>query len=271
LGVPLAWPQHPGGMKKRWLACLALVAALGLALPARAGTTEVGVGVILVSGTHTEQTGAKATAGLVPAPLLTLDHRGAHWGFFLEAIPPLGPVQISNNVLGLKSTQLSYLAGSVRFEVSPQTRVGIGEMMYNQQSVYQYGGIPVGVLTSTVDTDRSRIVGAKFELLQSLRTTKKSLLTANVTLAPSLRGALGEQSTYTYEGEGSLSSPWFAVSEAGSQVSGMLENAVRENARLTLHYGVRYINLSMHFSNGALADRNAFVVPFIGVSTAFGR
>lgn len=255
-------------MLKGVLACLTLLAVFSL--PARASQTEVGAGIFVVNGTHTEQSGARATASLVPAPLLHVIHRAGRFEFQFDAIPPEQAL-IGGNALGLRSTTLSYLDGTVRFRIAPSTHVGVGEMIYNQESLYKYqwGTLPVsGIYVTGVDTtDRSRIAGLEFSAKQLLRATKNAAFHFAVAYCPSLRGALGTSSRYFWNDGTQTGGRWFATSEFGSQIDAMVDNGVRIHKRTTLHYGVRYVNMSMHFSDGYLADRNVFLVPFIGLST----
>ena len=262
----------PSAPMKGVILILSLLAACYL--PARASQTELGAGIIVVSGTHTEQTGAQARANDVPAPMLHVLHVAGRFEFQLDAIPP-SRASINGSVLGLNSTSLSYLDGTIRFSVARATLLGIGQMVYNQESLYgrQFGTLPISgtYVTAVNTTDRSRIVGLEFSVKQSLRTTKRSALSAIVAYAPSLRGVLGASSLYTWNDGTHTGGHWFATSEFGSQIDVLVDNSVRVASRAKLHYGLRYLNMSMHFSDGYLADRNAFFVPFVGWSTTLGR
>lgn len=254
------------------LACLALLTAL--TLPCRASETEVGAGILVVNGTHTEQKGDRADANLIPAPLLDVRHRFGRFVFEATVIPP-ERAPIGANSLGLASTQLSYLDLALRFAVSRQTRIGLGEMLYNQESLYsyRYGLLPIpgAYVTGIRETDRSRIVGAELSVQQLLRASLKSTLTGSVAIAPRLYGSLGVSSKFDWSDGTTTGGKWFATPEFGSQIDVIVQNEVRANKRTTFHYGLRYLNMSMHFANGGLADRNAFLVPFFGWSTRLGR
>ena len=262
-------------MIERLLSCFAILIGL-LSAVAWADPVEVGGSLLLVSGAHVEQTGAKASATLIPAPLLVVRQRWNHVEIELESIPPLGPQRIGANGLGLRSTALSYFDGTLRHDVSPGTQLGVGEIVYNQQSIYQSttGPFPLnggGTFSSTTtNTDRSRIVGAMFGAEHVFARGVRSRFIASVAFSPSLHGVLGGQEHYV-SNDANYTGPWSAVSETGSQIAAIAQADVHANRRVTVHYGVRYLNMVMRFTGGQLADRNGFIVPFAGLTTALGR
>src|SRR5215469_2964633 len=274
--VACAWASHRAGIMKGVLACLALLAIFSL--PAGASETEVGGGIIVVNGAHTEQGNARATASLVPAPLLSITHRTGRLEFSLETIPPERAQVSSSRYLALRSTQLSYLNVAARYRVTQQWSVGIGEMIYNQESLYEHDNAPpvlplppnAAYLTSFGETDRSRIVGLDFSVVNVMHPSSKTTISTRISLDPSLHGNLGVlrfDNLTTGSRNFTSSSSWLSVPETGSQFDVLVDAAVRVHKRATFHYGVRYLNMSMHFADGYLDDRNAFFVPFFGWST----
>lgn len=102
------------------LVCAASFSMFGVA---QAGQTQVGVALVVVSGSHVEAGGT--TRGSISVPLLFVDHRTKRWELRAEGMGGLGPQQVSNSTYGLNSVSLSYASASARFAVTPYTAVGI--------------------------------------------------------------------------------------------------------------------------------------------------
>lgn len=265
-----------GGGVKRTLAFLCAVLS---PIAASAGTTEVGGAVIFVHGSHTEQAQplpqySQAVANLVPAPFLLLEHRAGRVTLHLESIPPLGTVPVANNALGLSGVQLSYLGGYLGYALSPRTRIFVGETIFNQQTGYAhtYGSQNVSgiYVTGSHETDRSRVAGAQYGVIETLASSARSSLVATFGVNPHLSANLAQQATYSWNDGSATQTRWFVTPEAGSQIDASLVRRVFKG-RTTFAYGLRYINMTMRFADGTLADRNAFAVPFVGISTTLRR
>lgn len=232
------------------LVCVASLCMIGAA---QADQTQIGAAAIIVSGTHTEP-GSNVVRGSAPAPVLFVDHRSKRWELYAEGVGGIGPQRVNGtNGVGLQSVLLSNFGASVRYALTSNTAVGVGETLYNQRSIYQEPGFSV--------SDSSRLAGAQYAVIQSLRRSPGGELSLSIAYNPHLSANLFQ--SYS-NAPVTLISP-----ESGTQIDAKIETR-RHLRRTTLYYGVRYINLSMHFVNGELADRNAFVMPFIGVSTALG-
>ena len=250
------------------LAILALMFAI-VPLRAPASPAQLGLDVVFVNGTHHESHGDVRASG-VPAPMLRLTKDSGRFEFFVEGIPPMGGIPVSGTSLGVNSVQLTYLDMAARYRVLPATLVGIGETIYNQQTGYTSVFHGFNFTDTTIETDRSRVVGLELGVLQTLRQTPRSIAELSVAANPYMQGTLGMKFDEMSSDGGSFHGPWVDVPESGSQIQAMLVNSVAER-RTVFRYGVRYLNLTMHFTDGTLADHNAFFIPFFGGTFAIGK
>ena len=226
-----------------------------------AAQTLVGGTVIVVSGSHTEQ-GGTATASSIPAPIFFGTHRFGRFELEAEGIPPLGEFKVGNSPTGLKTIALSYFAPSIRYHVTSRTWVGLGETIYNQQSMYQN--------TAYTELDRSRVVGLQYQVGVIVHQTLRSSLELQLAVNPHMSANLGQQVTDFFGNGTVFVYPWTSVPESGSQFDALVMNTVHYR-RLELVYGLRVINLTMHFADGSLADQNRFTMPFIGFAAPIGK
>ena len=254
---------------KTLLRCSALfffvsVSAFAFAAPARAATTRVEVRALLVNGIHTE-TGSTSTVAAQVVPMLEITTSEKRWAFSAEATSSLGSraiVATSGFNPGPTSVRLSNLNAVVRYRLNSATSLGIGETIYNQASIYDQN-IPFGEPYA----EASRVVGARFEIRREFYATAHSRWNADLAVNPHLSASLVEyEPSNDADGDEGIIR---ATPEAGSQVDVSIENRV-SNKRYSLTYGLRYINLSMYFPYHELADRNAFVIPFVGIARSFG-
>lgn len=251
-----------------------MLAALFCApLCAAASPTEFGAGVIVVTGDHHESNGDSHADG-VPAPLLHVSHDFGRLQFSAEGIPPIGRVPITGTAIGISGVELTYIGASLRYRLTPRTSAGIGETIYNQQTTYTQEVAAPGTgdheVTSVLNTNRSRVVGVQYQVVQTLRATPRSNAEFLFAVNPHMTGNVGIHYDYTFSDGNHGSSPWIASPESGSQVDSILSNSIFER-HVVLRYGVRYIHLSMHFPDGSLADQNSFLIPFAGLSLSIGR
>ncbi|HUY11323.1 MAG TPA: hypothetical protein VMV73_03580 [Candidatus Dormibacteraeota bacterium] len=254
-------------MKKLLFAFVPAFAVLASLQAASASTTQVGLSTILVTGQHRE---SSATATLsAPAPVLWISHRSGRFTLFAEATASLGSDTVLGNKLGLTSVQLSYMNALVRYHLTPNTSVGLGESVYNQQSDYTRGTYR-GASFGEIDT--SRVVGVRYQVRELIYRTAHSKIVARFAFNPHLWAHLDIRNTDGDGdgGDGRFGEGGFMLPEHGSQIDAALESSTR-NRRFTFTYGVRYVNLVMLFPYGELADQNSFVIPFVGLSTAVGR
>jgi len=268
-------------MKRLFFIATALFCAVGFAVfparDARAGATRVSAGVVVVDGTHREAGGVTMT-GAAPAPALSISHRIGRFSLFGEGVSTLGPLGISGGSSSLQSVELSYLNFVLRYHLSRSMTVGVGETIYNQLSDYRFnfGTIsppPTFVyVLGSISRERTRTVGTRFELRDEFHRSKRTHLEALLAVNPRLTARWTNSGDLLYSNGTSAAVPTtFIIPESGSQIDASIENSVRER-RYTLVYGLRYTNLTLFFTRySTLADRNAFVIPFVGISRTFGH
>ena len=239
-----------------------------------AAETQAGLDLVVISGTHTE-TFASAT-GSAPAPLVQVSERIGRFEIAGEGVPPLGNIAVAANALGLNNVNLSYFGSAVRYRVTDTTTIGIGETLYNQQSTYVTNfqssfGNPHPV--SQTEIDSSRVAGVQYSIRQVLRQTGRSSLSVRIGVNPHLSANLHHEFHVNLRDGRSIPEPYlsYTAPEEGSQIDAVLTNAVYVRRTLRLEYGIRYLNMTMLFADKSLADRNAFLIPFVGLSAAVGN
>jgi hypothetical protein len=253
---------------------LVLAVALSMSGAARADT-EIGFTGALFFGSHIEAGASTAIAGL-PAPLLFVKQRTRRVEIYAEGLSTLGQIVFRNPVpASPQSTTLSYLRASLRYyTANGRYYAGIGVVDINQRTLY----VPTtttlsGYVGTGTETDASHLAGARYEVGASLpfRSTRVAVNFSAVpnlqaTLTQSLIGAavpiLSPGVPFTFDA--STISP-----EHGSEVdmSVTVEHRFRHSV---LGYGLRNINYSAKFSNGNLADRNVFLIPFVSLAWRLG-
>ena len=198
----------------------------------------------------------------IPAPIFFGTHRFGRFELEAEGIPPLGDFKVGNSSLGLTAIALAYFAPSMRYDLTSKTWLGLGETIYNQQSKYQNAW--------STEIDRSRVVGLQYQVGVTVHQTMRSHLEVQLALNPHMSANLGQQATDFFGNGTSHIRPWTSVPESGSQFDALVMNTVHYR-RLELVYGLRVINLTMHFADGSLADQNRFTMPFIGIAAPVGK
>ena len=251
---------------KTLLGCSALfLVAFALARPAAAATTRIELRALIVSGSHVES-GATSTVSSAPAPMLRVTTSEKRWSLFAEFASSLGRTPIISSGgfnSGPNSIKLSYLNTALRYRVNAMTSIGIGETVFNQESIYPPNGF-----FGEPNAQASRVVGMRYEIRSVIYSTLHSRWHAELALNPHLTANLVEyEATNDADGDEGVR---FSTPELGSQVDASLSNRVR-NRRYSLTYGIRYVNLSMLFPYHQLADRDALVIPFIGIARSFGH
>ncbi len=251
---------------KTLLRCSALfLVVFALARPAGAATTRIEVRALLVSGTHVEN-GSTSTVSLAPAPMLRVTTSEKRWALFAEFASslghrPIGSAGMFNN--SPTNIQASVFNAALRYRINAMTSIGIGETIVNQDSNYPPNG-----LFSEPFAQASRVVGMRYEIRSEIYSTVHSRWHVDLAVNPHLSANLVQYEP-TNDADGDEGVRFFAP-EVGSQVDASLSNRVR-NRRYSLTYGIRYVNLSMFFPYHRLADRDAVVIPFIGIARSFGH
>ena len=267
-GLPraVAKPPRMAGFRRFGILASALLVFSGLAaIRAIADSTTAGVSIVLVHGQHTEQGGA-ADAPLIPAPVLSVSQRMRRFEFFAEGIPPLRSYPVGTNTLGIQAISLSFAQATARYWNRYGTLgAGVGDTLYNQQTTYLGWASPT---FSNGQYDASRVAGARYELLGNLPLAGGRAVEASLAVNPSLHGRAGWTNYETVSGA-TTTYALPSASERGSQIEAILQ-LCRQTGRLRWRYGVRYLNYVAHFDDGSLADRNVFLMPFIGIDRFLG-
>ncbi len=214
---------------------------------ATAGETEVGLSLGPLVGVHDEP-GAVSHVPPIPLPIVDASYRSGPAGIAVEGFPFALPIQETNAVQQL-DTHLAFFDAMARGYVANLAWFGIGELAYNQRTLYA----PEGYI------DASRVAGVRFEMGADALGDRS--LHASVAVAPNLNGTL------TQIGPGGRQ---IGASERGSQTEFRIWRD-RAFARGRFSYGVRYVNYVARFNDGALADRNTGVIPFVRYAVRFGR
>lgn len=238
---------------------LALLCAFAFPPAARADGITAGIALIGTNGTHQEP-GNSVDAPFIPAPVFTLDGRRGQLELSLEGLPPIGPIRVANNGLGIKGIRLGYGDASLRvWDPSRHVAFGIGESVYVQRSTY--------ALNSTVTYyDASRVAGTRYEIAGQQRLGQRMRFMTSAAVNPHLHALL----TRTFDGSGSAGMFTPPAPETGSQVD-LGARIERTNGNGTVAFGVRYVNYSARFDDGRLADRNVFTMPFVAFGMKIGR
>jgi hypothetical protein len=255
-------------VKKRVWAALAIWLLL---LPgfARADETAIGIAITGTSGTHRETSGA-AQAPLIPAPIVAVSHRWKRWELLGEGLPPLGPIGVANNGLGMHSVALTYAnLGARHWNANGTLAFGLGETLYNQHTnvhVYQ------DAFTSVDDTEYSRVVGVRYEIVARSYRLNGDYVEAMAATDPAMHGRYTYTRQYAFQNGHHFENTTPAVWESASQVEAGLRY-VHRFGQYALSYGVRYLNYTAHFSGTAsgFADANSLVMPFVAVQVSLGH
>jgi len=268
---------------------IALVAlSFLLPYPADADRPSIGITLNAAIGTHVESSGT-AQIPLAPVPIFSLQIPVKRFSIRAEMLPPFGPIAFHDGPLNLHSTKLGYASGAIFYAIpGTGTRFGIGATLINQQTGYGQSstipilafpsGSPAGTLTlDEVQTNRSRVAGARFALVQQVTRSPKGSIDFAIAVSPGMHATIYKDIVYT----NSLSIGSYAhrdrfgisgtAPETASLVDMQIESRHRFN-RLTFTYGLRYINYAAGFDRGGgLADRNRLVLPFAGLEAPVGR
>ncbi len=265
-------------MRTSSIIALAVGAVFLTCVPARAGETTVGVTLDATIGVHTEPRDGTTTLPLLPIPFFSIEHREGRFSIFLEGVPPIGPVAIQQSASAQTvTTRISMFDGALRYAL-PGSRVwvGIGESVINQSTDYRYmfsepsGGYTVTILNDEVQT--SRVVGARFEIGADLWHNAHQRLDVSVAASPHMHAMLVDQdlnsvTTTDPSQRGGFGTVTFEEPETASLVDAQARWSWT-HGRSTLGAGLRYINHVSIFDNvHAVADRNRFLLPFLGWST----
>jgi len=255
-------------MKKRVWAIL-LTAALLAPQAAHADETSFGVQLAGTHGTHRESEGT-VTAPLVPVPIVTASHRfGGCFEAAVEGLPPIGPIRIANNGLGMQDIALTYVDASLRYWNRNGTLgVGIGDTLYNQRTNF------ARMLDAThkgTELDHSRVAGTRYEILGRLPLGTRDEVRGTLGLNPAMHGRY----SYTVHVTNGSRTTGFASPDSWERASQVDANVrfVHYTGNYALSYGVRYLNYTAaytHWPAPSFADANSLFMPYVGVQRFFG-
>jgi hypothetical protein len=245
--------------------CLAS-SAFGLA----GAQTVVGIALTGTHGTHREASGS-ANAPFVPAPIIGVSHRFGQIELRAEGLPPIGPIGVANNGLGMKNVALTYTDATLRYWNARGTfAFGIGETLYNQRTNVLAAQGPYVQIT---DTEMSRVVGTRYELVGRIRLRSRDFVELLAGANPSMHGrySLSEQTAFA-DGTvfGFTSRP---VWETATQVDAGAR-FVHAFGPYAISYGVRYLNYTASYSGrpwAPFADANRFLMPYVSLERTLGH
>ena len=106
---------------------------------ARAGETTVGVTLNPTIGAHSEAPNDRQTLPVIPAPIFSLEYETGRFAFFVEGLPPIGPVAFSGTSLShATGTKISLFDGAARYTLAgSRLWFGLGETVINQATTYR--------------------------------------------------------------------------------------------------------------------------------------
>lgn len=249
-----------------WAAVLAFT-SIGVARADDRAT--IGLTLNATIGIHRESTG-EIHVPLLPLPLANVRVPIKRFDLELEGVPPITIAYDSGISSVNKSTRISYLAGTARYHLTNGWSLGYGGILYNQETVYSQmvavpGPVCPGCLpqqTTQTQFERSRVGGARYELGYSTLLSLRRSVSVLLGVTPNMHATVHEDFSYR---------PPFTEPESASQVDGQVRFAQQARG-LTWVYGIRYINYIAHFdSNGAIADHNNLVMPFVGAFFPLSR
>jgi len=224
-----------------WSAALALAAVLACAQArAVAGETSAGLTLNATVGAHSEGRGAQSLP-VVPVPVFWIEHREGKVALYLEGVPPIGPVALG----GGDATKLSMLDGALRVDVAPRAWLGIGETIFDQQTTY-----------ANRETQSSRVVGARYEAGAIVWQAGSRRVDLQVDDSPTMRGRIVDAFPFGFSSTGG---------ERASLVDAKATWSTTGPHRI-FSAGLRWINYSAVFPNGATADENRLLTPFVGLA-----
>lgn len=230
----------------------------------------IGISLNGTHGVHRESDGT-ATAPLIPAPLVTASERFSRFELKAQGLPPIGPLRVANNGLGMQNVALTYADATLRYWNRRRTfALGIGETLYNQRTSVLLFRDPGGLVGT--EYDMSRVVGVRYEAVERIPVRAESFVELQLAADPRMHGRFTFERQTAFRGRtyGYTSKPYW---EGASQIDASVRFVHRFGA-YSLSYGVRYLNYTASFRQrgwSAFADANALVMPFVGIERRLGR
>lgn len=232
--------------------------------------TVVGIALTGTHGTHRELTGV-ATAPFIPAPIVDISHRMGQLEINAEGLPPMGPIGIANNGLGMKNVALTYADATLRYWNAPGTfAFGVGETLYNQHTDVL---AEQSRFLQQNDTDMSRVVGARYEIVGRIRTNATDYVELLASANPSMHGRFSVFRQTIFSDGARYQFTSVPLWETATQVD-VGARFVHRFGPFAVSYGVRYLNYTASYSGRPrqpFADANRLLMPYIGLERTIGR
>lgn len=245
-------------------ALIALVAALAAtATGAAADQPQSDIALTLnpIFGTH-QSFNDRTRPAPVPVPIFELRHSAGPFELSADGLPPIASARSKNSVQGRTSTRLTIFETTLRvFDPLRRYSFGIGETIYNQATHYA----DAVEIPGTGDTQFSRVVGAHYELGYRVPYAR-GRMEVSVRYAPVMRGT--QYTMYDVATNRTRADP-----ERADQIDVQARYVRKLTARRDLILGIRYVNYTARYDErqGTLSDRNAGVLPSVGLRWRAGR
>lgn len=241
-----------------------LAAALFGVAPALADSPSVGVDADVVAGRQKQSSQNSTSLPTVPVPMFNANVPLKRFAIFAEGTPPIGPVSYGDGTGSTQATKISYLTFEGRWRISgDRFALGIGSTLVNQATFYSRFGL--------VDEQSSRVAGLRFSTSARVEDSLSARTELTAAFSPSMHGLQSSYLRFPYyicPIYGLLTSCRKITVTEDSEFASLVDlQAVRTQqfGSYALRYGFRYINYSARFPNGAAADRERLVMPFVGM------
>lgn len=223
-----------------------MASQVGLAsAPALADDISIGLSAVPGWVYHVESGGANRASSLGFIPLADLDARVHNVEIHGEWTGPLPSVGIASGPTGIQSIRLNYFDAAARYWVNPRIGVGIGQLLWNQQTTYNDIG------PTATEYDASRGAGMRYEVLGNVP-WHGGYFQATVAAMPHIHALL----SWTFDPGTIVRAP---QSEQEAQVDSSLTYYFAPHDRWQFSLGARYLNMTAKFDDGSFADANRVI------------
>lgn len=256
-------------MQKRVFSFLLAVMLYGAPCAVLADAPSAGVDMNLVLGRQKQSSQTSTSLPTIAVPMFSIRVPLKRFAIFAEGVPPIGPVAYGDGAGNMQATKISYMLAEARYSLpGDRFEVGVGTTLVNQATFYNR---PYAM----VNEQSSRVAGFRFSAAVRFENSLRATTELRIGLSPSMHGL--QYSHFRYPIEICRPFPISAgVPAACTALRGVndpeLASLVDVRAtrgqrfgKFTLRYGMRYINYSARFINGAPADRERLVMPFVGL------
>lgn len=236
--------------------------ALFNAAPALADSPTVGVNVNLILGRQQQSSSKSTSLPTVPLPAFSAKIPIGRFAISAEGVPPIGPVSYADGRGSTQATKISYMTMEGRFRL-PGGRLtfGAGTALVNQATYYSR--------FTPVSEQSSRVAGFRFSATALLEQSLHAQTQVTAAFSPAMHGV--QHSYFRFPRFVCYPSKKYCrgVTDVDDAESASLvdlqASRVQRFGRYGLRYGLRYINYSAKYPDGFAADRERFVMPFVGM------